>query len=496
MLVGLYFVIAVYRAYDNLRHGEAKNCGIAKDLSYCILFCGPMGLGKTAIATDIALSLNNIFKADAKDILFKYDMMFPLFKWELFEKDLEDRISSHQIYNLPCVDLFVDELERVYNRTPSVSCLYNYNFKKYHMKRDIGTVEVSLFDALREYGKAYFVYMNDNPSIANYSIRLDGYHDDSPFFKKWCGDFFVTDNTKSKYSHIFDQDIMRLGKKVINDNPLNGSFGFGIYNNTEWGKSRLNQVNSEGIKKDSDETNQKNDLYDYLVKLCRHASVMIDNKVFFRFIADEQRPESIPASLRDVVTVIQIVDKSEIKLALPGFGFLDLIYDIVYSPMKNYYYEYRNKRGDRTVPTLLIKTVLSVFSNFYQRIYNRFGYFDVELRAESGTAYGNQGESVSGSKTYNYQLAVKKIYSSRYSTDCYSQFFEKQQLESVFGINDYPTYGSLKMTVEEMEKQHDYFLMEIMGIMLGEVECPTQNKKARSKRVKKEVNSPIIIQDF
>ena len=503
IVITAYSLYSVSKGYDNLRHGEAKNCGIVKAFNLCILLAGDMGRGKTAVATDISLSCNNIFKTDTHNTLYKYDMLFPLFAWELYEKDLDELITSGQIYNLPSVDGFVEQLEAVYKRTPSVIHLYNYNYKKYPMEKHIGTHKVSLFDALREYGRSYFVYMNENPNIANYSIRLDGFHDDSPYFKKWCGDFFKPDESKSKYCHILDQDIMRLGKLVDPENPYHGSFGFGIYNNTEWGKSRLNQVNAEGIKKDAEETNQKNDLYEYLIKLVRHASVMIDNKVYFRFIADEQRPESIPAGLRDVVTVVQIVDKSSLKIALPGFKIFDVVYDFIYEPAKDFYYKYRNARGDRTVPVLVLKTFLSALSNFYLRAYNTFGYFDVELEAESGTAYGNQGDSVSGAKRYTYQLAIKKIYSKRYSTDCYQQFFEKKQLECSFGINDYPTYKGLKMSIEEMEQQHDYFLMEIMGIMLGEVEpsasqpiCSKKNKGGSLKQKKDDAFSKIIIQDF
>ena len=497
IFVTFFAIWSVATGLERLRHGEAKNCGVIKALNLLILIVGEMGLGKTALATDIALSANNVQKADGHEIMYKYDLLFPLFSWELFEKDVQEGISSGKFYNLPSIDKYIAELQSFYDRNPCLFCkLYNYDFQKYPMLKDIGTKEISLFDAMREYAKAYFVYTCDNPNLANYSIRLDGYHDDSPFFKKWCGDFFRPNKEKSKFCHILDQDIMRLGKLVEPENPLAGSFGFGIYNNTEWGKSRLNQVNSEGIKKEAEEANQKNDLYDYLVKLVRHASLMIDNKVFFRFIADEQRPESIPASLRDVVTVVNIKSKSELRNALPGFFIFDWIYDMVYEPIKDFYYKYRNNRGDRTAPILIIKAIVSVFSNFYEKAYNNFGYFDLELETESGRAYGNQGDSVSGAVIYNYQLAVKKIYSERYSTDCYQQFFEKKQLESSFGINQYPTYSSLKMTVEEMLQQHDYFLMEIMDIMHGEKDAPEASAPAKKTKTtkKKDTFEGIVFQ--
>lgn len=494
LVAAIYSICAVITGLDRLRHGEAKNCGVVKALNLIILLWGEMGLGKTAVGTDIALSCNNIHKQEANEIMFKYDMIFPEFSWEFFETDLQAKISDGTVYNIPMVKKHVETLERYYKAFPGLFAR-EYNFdRRMEIVKNIGTHEISLFDAMYEYGKAFFVYTCDNPNLANYSIRLDGYHDDSPYFKKWCGDFFKPDKSKSKYCHILDQDIMRLGKLVDPENKQAGSFGYGIYNNTEWGKSRLNQVNSEGIKKDAEETNQKNDLYDYLVKLVRHASVMIDNKVFFKFIADEQRPESIPASLRDVVTVVNIVSKSELKNALPGFWLMDLIYDKVYEPIKSIYYDYRNKRGDRTAATLVLKAIVSAFSNFYLIAYNNFGYYDLELDTESGRAYGNNGEPSNSSRRYTYQLAVKKIYSERYSTDCYQQFFEKKQLESSFGINNYPCYSDLKMNVEEMKQQHDYFLMEIMDIMLGEKEAseaPVMKKEKKKQKSDSEIFSNL-----
>jgi hypothetical protein len=62
LVATIYSICAVATALDRLRHGEAKNCGVVKALNLMVLLCGEMGLGKTALVTDIALSCNNIQK--------------------------------------------------------------------------------------------------------------------------------------------------------------------------------------------------------------------------------------------------------------------------------------------------------------------------------------------------------------------------------------------------------------------------------------------------
>ncbi|MBQ8141063.1 MAG: hypothetical protein IJ038_05145 [Clostridia bacterium] len=471
------------KGYDALEHNEAKNCGFAKQLNICSLVVGPMGVGKTSFVTDLVLSFVNIFKKASYDILYRRDMLFPHFPWEVFERDIRDMISSHVIYNLPCVDLYVDTLESAYERTPSPAVLYNYDYDTYGIEKNVGHKTVTLFDALRTYGKAYFVYLNENPSQSNYPIRFDGKFKKSRFFPRWRGDFFRTrpDERESRYSHILDQDLFRLGKPVDPENELAGTFSFGIYSVMEFGKSQKNQVEAQDIDKSAEESNQKNDLYDYALKVARHANVMVDNEVFFRFLADDQRPQSIPQKLRDCFSVVTIGEKSELKLAMPCFAAEEWIYKHVYEPFKNFYYSYRENRGDRTLTFTLMKLFVSLMSNYYRRIYNIFGYYELDVAVEAGTAYGDGSPMDKIPTVHKYYLSVKKVYGDRYSTDALSEFFTKKQLECPFGINDYETYGGLRMTNDEMQKQHERYIMELMQVMIGEKE--PVNKRRKKERI-------------
>ena len=161
------------------------------------------------------------------------------------------------------------------------------------------------------------------------------------------------------------------------------------------------------------------------------------------------------------------------------------MYKKLYEPFKDFYYEYRNKRGDHVLSVTLLKLIVSAFSNYYKKIYNTFGYFELDVAIEAGTAYGDGAPAASDVKHHKYYLAIKKIYSDRYSTDCYQQFFSKRQLECDFGINDYPCYEGLKMSYEEMEKQHDYFIMDLMKMMSGEKKAvKTAFKNAGKQKMK------------
>lgn len=476
-------------ALDDLRHKEAMNCGFAKSTDLISIAIGPPGVGKTAFITDLTLSWANIFKQKALDIIYENDLLFPHFPWMKFEKAISTCMETHDIYCLPCIDIFVDCLESEYNRTPPEMAfngiLFGYDSQLYGVKRNVGNREISLFDVMREYGKAYFIYNTENSNLSNYSVRFDGVYSDSDYFRIWNGDFFgnSVDFSDSFYSHILDQDVLRMGKLVDIENPYSGSFSFGIYTNTEWGKGRGNQLTLQGIDKDADEANQKNDLYSYALKMSRHASSMVGNFPFFRFIGDEQRPQSLNQDLRDMCSVLSIVSKSDLKIAYPHFGFQDLVYKKIYDPFRDFYYKYREARGDESIVINVMKGFVSLFSNYYRYMYNKYGYYVLEIKTEAGITYGD-GETLSEPSVHEYYLSLKKIYSNRYSTDCYQQFFAKRELDCAFGINDYPSYEGIKMSYDEMQAQHDYFIMELMKIMSGEKEMPSEDGKIRSRSFK------------
>ena len=478
-----FYVVWKRRAMDELRHMDAKNCGFLKTLSYILLIVGRPGLGKTTLMTSFALYFVNIFKQQALDILFELELLFPMFPFGKLRKALEDRMERGLLKNMPTCDLYVDSLRAEFELDPDPCRLFDYDNDLYGMEKNMGNHMEDLFDVMDDYTKAYWLYLCENPSVSNYPIRFDGQFDDSKYLKCWNGDFYAKDprdyKEKSRYSHIYDKDITRLGRKIDPNGPYNGSFGPGIWTDMEMGKSRGNQNTNEIFRADDDETNPKNDLYVLTGAYIRHANTTVRHTCFCRLISDEQRPETVGASERELCQVITITDKSELKLAVPGMKWFEKIYDRVYKPFKDFYLEYSGVRGDMILTVLLMKLAVSAISCFYKRLYNNYGYCVLTLKIQDGRAFGNAKDSAAADQLHEYYLMAKQVYSDRYLTDADKTFFTKEQLEAKLGLNDYPTYGGLEMTDEEMKAQKDYTIMRMMKRTYGNVNAPGLSKEAK-----------------
>ena len=63
-------------------------------------------------------------------------------------------------------------------------------------------------------------------------------------------------------------------------------------------------------------------------------------------------------------------------------------------------------------------------------------------------------------KTENkkYYLMSAKIYAQRFSTDCFSDYFNDMARRSYIGLADYLEYATEKASVEELRMQNSYFI--------------------------------------
>ena len=115
------------------------------------------------------------------------------------------------------------------------------------------------------------------------------------------------------------------------------------------------------------------------------------------------------------------------------------------------YYDFRFRRGDNTLLVHILKSVVAWLWRRNLRIYNRFGYSVLKIEKERGTMDG---------KTENkkYYLMSAKIYSQRFSTDCFSDYFNDMARRSYTGLADYLEYATEKASVEELRMQNSYFI--------------------------------------
>ena len=104
----------------------------------------------------------------------------------------------------------------------------------------------------------------------------------------------------------------------------------------------------------------------------------------------------------------------------------------------------------------ILKTIAAKVQHYYTGVYSTFGYCTLRIQVESGTQDGQLDEK-------RYYLASKKIYSKRFSTDCFSDFFTQKALRTPGGIADLREYATEKATFGEMGLQNSYFVKDLEG---------------------------------
>ncbi len=444
-------------AVDRLQHFEARNCGFINELPIVSLACGSMGKKKTTLISDMSLSQEVMFRQKALEILRKNDMKFPYFPWICFEKELKKCMEYHTVHNLASVKAWVAKKRKRYEiHGTGTGQLYGYDIKRYGETYKDGLNTAHIFDVLETYAQAYFIYVIQSSLIvSNYAIRTDNEKIDLGNFPLWLTDFFSESERAEKHSHILDFDILRLGRKVLENNPKAGSFEFGVVAITEIGKERGNNLELKEIKKIAEETNQKNDLFNSWLKMSRH-SATVDNFPFIKVFADEQRPESWGADARELAEVITILSAGEQRIAMPFYTIEEMICEQAYCKFLRLYEDFRFRRGDNTLLVYILKTVTAKLWKHNEKIKNLYGYSVLVLAKQRGTLEGK-------ARRKKYFLCNRKIYARRFTTDCFSDYFNDLAIKAKIGINDYEEYAGEKASVNELKQQHSYFIGGLYG---------------------------------
>lgn len=457
----LLYVMGIRRGYDNLEHNERKNRGLLNSLGIVNNIYGYVGAGKTALMTDIALSYEAQFLSDALEIILETDFCFPYVNWINVESELRRAAYFHVVCDKWSIRRWILKKKARFEKAPSPERIFGYDYTTYPMTYDTKLVNKNIWETIEEYCCAYFIYtVQSSYLISNYSIRVDKLVDSVGNFPLWNTDFFRRDSrlidSFSRHSHILDNDMLRLGKTMLENNPNRNAFGFGIYVNTEFDKERKNMLELKGVERDDEECNQKNDLYNPLVKTSRHACV-VANRVFTRWLGDLQRLGSLGADSVQLGDVIEVRDKSERVPVIPGyspFWVIDgLLYPLV-SRFESYYLQYRYSRGDTSLFIYLLKGVVTKFFSYHLRMYNLFGCEIISLSLQSGFLDGKTTD-------LKWYRQSKKIWSDRYATDCLSSIFEARSVDNKVGLDDLPEYAGKHPTDDEFGRQHSFFQRDV-----------------------------------
>lgn len=446
-------------AYARLNHYEMRNRGFINARPIVYMVCGTMGKKKTTAITDMALSQEVMFRDKAFEKLLENDLKFPCFPWCNLENELRRAMEYHEVYNLATIRQFIAKKRLRWEKVQTCERLFNYDYERYGLEYDDSLQIWNVWEVVETYAQLYFIYIiQSSLLIANYSVRVDGVLSDLGNFPLWNSDFFKRDSrlldSYSRHAHILDFDSLRLGRKVVENNRNANNFEFGVVVITEVGKERGNSLELSEKKKKDDSANQKNDLFNSWLKMVRH-SATVDNFPFVRVITDEQRPESWGADARDLCEIVHIRDSGETRLAMPFFSLAELLYSWLFGKFAGLYYQYRFVRSDNTLLMYLLKTITAKIQHYYTGVYNRFGYCRLRVQVESGTQDGQFDEN-------KYYLMSKKIYSKRFSTDCFSDFFTEKALRSPVGIDDLAEYVTEKATFTELAEQNSYFINDLL----------------------------------
>lgn len=448
-------------AYDRLYHRERRNRGFINERGVVTFVVGVMGAGKTMQITDMALSTEVQFRDTAFEIILETDMKFPYFPWINFENALKREIERHNVYDLPSCRLWVRNACEAFTNIPCRENIYGYDYGRYGLFYDDKNKLTNIWRALEDYACAYFIYtVQSSLLISNYSVRTDMLFADLGNFPLWNGDFFKRDSrfmdSYSRHAHILDFDMLRLGRQMLENNPNRNAFGFGVYIMSEIDKERKNTPELKEVKATANECNQKNDLFNVLLKMSRHACV-VANRVFIKVFADLQRPTSLGADVRELGEIVEIKSKGEQTLALPFFApfhVFNLLFGWLYGKFQSFYVQYRYNRADNTLFLYLLKSVTAKLQHYCERTGNVFGSQVLRLKVESGAGEGEV-------KLCKYFRQSKKIYSKRYSTDCLSGIFETRAAANSVGLDDMAEYADIMATNDELGLQNSHFQTEI-----------------------------------
>ena len=450
--------------YNELYHRERRNRGVINERGVVTVVYGEMGAGKTALITDMSLSAEVELRDMAFEIILESDLKFPNFPWINLEDELKAVISAHTVFSVPSCIQWLRTKFVLWRDKPCKETLFGYDYERFGLEYDDKLSLVNIWSVLKDYACAYLIYIVQNSLlIANYSIRSDNLISDLGNFPLWNTDFFKRDSrlidSFSRHAHILDFDMLRLGKQMLKNNPNKNAFGFGVYVISEIDKERKNAPELKDVKADSEQCNQKNDLFNVLLKMSRHACV-VANRVFIKVFADLQRPESLGADARELGEVVYIDGNKEKTLTLPFFApfyFFELFYLWTKPKFDNLYTRYRYQRGDNTLFMYLLKNVISAMQHHYERICNTFGSTVLNLEVESGRMDGQAKRRI-------YFRQDKKIWSGRYATNCLSGIFEERAAVNYIGIDDLPSYQSIMASSTELNYQNSHFQTEINSL--------------------------------
>src|SRR5574344_81440 len=442
-------------AIKKLSHHEHFNEDYVDKLGVFTIIDGEPGKGKTTTMVDMALTSEKLYRYRLFDILKKYESYFPHFNFSEYRSWINKKCNQKQFVNRVQLNDFLDNLKHQH-KIPIKYDIKRYGFIYYDELK-----VYNLFDVLKIYGDAYFLYKSNQPLLFSHlPIYCSLTATSADYLKSFTYDFF-TENEKSykcerAFSHVLNFDTLRLGRKIVD--PLYNMECATIVI-TEIDKERGNQFDKQGLRRDDIDANLLNDLFNPDAKLTRHQCT-IDNYPFLRYLCDLQRLQSLNCDLTELAeNVVYIGGNVKEKIALSFFTYDSIICEAVIKFRNNFFKKFYSTRNYTSLFSQFINLLTLPFVRYYTKSINQYKYRIIEL-----TNHSNENNVTNKvEEATKYYLSNKKIFSNRFATDCYSPYFANVFRQNSISQDDAPTYINSYMTDEELNSQHSYMIRNLQA---------------------------------
>lgn len=506
------------KGYERLDADEDDNRRFLEEYPGNLLATGPPRAGKTQAITDMSISQEIVWRKKARKMSLHRGMYFPFFEWGILEQSillfiLYDKTRPREKNDNEhfCLETIRQWIHFMKTHFTARNCLtnyykkrtinelrkcgyqgddfiFNYDYKRYGLEYDNALKGVSLFETVELYAEEFYIYVHPTPiQFGNYPIRTQIQWKSFGNYPIMKPELFKISPRKafhwSQYGHIVNHDALRLGVKKNPDGKYNDAYDIGVLTLSELGKELGNQKTNQGKDKNSQESNQNNDLWTTNAKMISHGTT-IGFETYFRIFGDEQRAMSILADFRELGSEMKIQRKNrKDKIKMPFFAWGELIYTLAEGIMDKVFMFFKSRHGLTTLLYYLILRVYSVIFNHYHRIFNTFASYDVELdmkdwaNGEDGKATGRKGRKKNLIEVYH--ISRKKVCSDVYNTIFWSTVYrEKWKRSKVGGLDQTPQFTGLDVTKAQMLYQQSHFNEKVFEYFGIETERKASTKTA------------------
>lgn len=442
-----------------------------------LFFVGRQRSKKTSCVVMCKFLYERFYRDRALGKLKKWKKRFPRFPWINVVKFLQKARKEHKIFMLYHCRVFARRLRllhRVPNRFPfrdrlekSFRKKYGYAYEGFMFDYDLneGRFEydsrldvIDIFKAIEVYMQLFFIYGQEGTlDFANFAIREDFTFKDEGNFPIFDGDLLKKTTKESfaasKYSKVIDYDAFRPGVKFDENNPFKDSVEYGIRVVEEYAKERGNKDTRLKAPKDAEETyaTQNNDGYELDNKV-RGQIALVDFDDYSVGIYDDQREGSLGADNKDLATVCKIEGVAESHFLLPFFELEELMLDFLEWIYDKIYLFLFGQKGSNTLLQYALDKLFCPLFNWRERLENDFTASKVTLRVKDGAS-----ETAETLGLEEFWIIHRVVYRGAYASDSCKSYYEYRFKKSQKGMDDFPTYGDINVTMKERQAQNSYF---------------------------------------